>query len=104
MGTMFYNNKSLVILVLTSFDTSKVTNMSSMFVSCNNLTTIYTSDNFVLDNVISDSGMFYDCVSLVGGMGTVYDVNHIDSLYAHYDEGETNPGYFTDKTNAKNFL
>ena len=38
--------------------------------------------------------MFYNCNKLIGGRGTVYDSNHIDSLYARIDANQT-PGYFT---------
>ena len=41
--------------------------------------------------------MFKNCTSLVGGLGTTYDVNHVDKDYAHIDGGPSNPGYFTKK-------
>ena len=41
--------------------------------------------------------MFTGCTSLVGGMGTTYDENHVDKTYAHIDGGPSNPGYFTAK-------
>ena len=33
---------------------------------------------------------------LVGGKGTKYNDSNVDYQYAHIDEGESNPGYFTD--------
>ena len=42
--------------------------------------------------------MFYMCPNLVGGQGTVYDINRVDASYAHIDGGTSNPGYFTPKS------
>ena len=39
--------------------------------------------------------VFNGCTSLVGGMGTTYDANHVGADYAHIDGGPDNPGYFT---------
>jgi hypothetical protein len=43
--------------------------------------------------------MFYDCNNLYGGKGTAYNADFIDATYAHIDDGEKNPGYFTLKIN-----
>lgn len=43
------------------------------------------------------SEMFYECNSLVGGAGTVYDGTKIDKTYARIDGGTSSPGYFTRK-------
>ena len=43
----------------------------------------------------NSSGMFSDCLSIVGGMGTTYDANHVDAEYAHIDGGPSDPGYFS---------
>lgn len=77
-----------------------------MFRDCSNLTTIYCSDKWTTDNVKSSSNMFKDCIKLVGGKGTVYDVNHVNATYAHVDEGTSNPGYLTLKgdTNGDNVI
>ena len=95
MNSMFSYNKKLKQLDLTSFDTSNVTDMDNMFSVMNELTTIYTSDNFVVNNVTTSNHMFYNSTNIVGGAGTVYDSNHLDKEYAHYDGGQSNPGYFT---------
>ena len=100
MGYMFYNCNKLTILNLCKFDTSKVTNMSSMFADCNNLTTIYAANKFITDSVEDSASMFAGCSKLVGGSGTKYNAsNPKDKTYAHIDEGTSNPGYFTLKTN-----
>ena len=61
-----------------------------------NLNTIYVSQMWSTENVIYSYCMFDDCTSLVGGMGTTYDRNHIDKEYARIDGGPDCPGYFTD--------
>jgi len=81
---------------VSSFDTSKVTNMRYMFYKCPSLTTIFASDKFVTDAVTDSSEMFKDCTKLKGGAGTVYDANHTDKEYARIDVAGT-PGYFTAK-------
>ena len=94
MGYAFSDLKTLKVLDLSSFDTSNVINMGSMFNSDANLKTIIVSDKFVVDQVVNSTNMFNECNSLVGGRGTVWDTNHIDKEYAHYDYGVHNPGYF----------
>ena len=94
MASMFYGCSSLKQLDLRSFNTSNVTSMDMMFVNASSLTTILVSDDFVVDQVTSSSGMFGNTSSIIGGMGTTYDSSHVDKAYAHYDGGVSNPGYF----------
>jgi len=94
MYGMFQCN-SFRTLNLSSWDTSKVTNMSLMFRGNNLLTTISISNDFQTTNVTNSTSMFLDCTSLVGGEGTIYDSSHIDVAYAHIDGGSSNPGYFS---------
>ena len=96
MGYMFYDSRSLTSLDLSNFNTSSVTKMSGMFLECNSLETIYVGDGWSTDAVTQSADMFTDCMSLIGGMGTTYDANHVDKTYAHIDGGPSNPGYFTD--------
>lgn len=71
MNHMFYCCKTVLSINVSGFDTSKVTDMYSMF---------------------------YNCTQLVGGSGTTYSAsNENDLTYAHIDEGQTNPGYLTYK-------
>ena len=96
MGYMFYGCMWLTSLDVSSFNTAKVTNMKSMFKDCNYLTYIYADNGWSTAAVTSSDFMFDDCFSLVGGMGTTYDENHVDATRAHIDGGPSNPGYFTD--------
>jgi len=91
-----YNTIGFTLDLGNKFDTNNVTNMDGMFKNSLNLTTIYAPSSFVTTNVQSSDNMFDGDISLVGGMGTVYDNNVIDKTYAHIDEGVLNQGYFTD--------
>ena len=97
MSCMFSYTK-LTSLDLSSFNTSKVTNMEGMFSRPYDLTTIYVSSKWSTASVTSSSNMFKNCTSLVGGMGTAYDEDHLDVAYAHIDGGTSNPGYLSDIT------
>ena len=97
MAGMFSHCTSLTSLDLSSFKTTNVTTMSTMFYNCNSLHTIYVGNDWTVAAVGYSDNMFKNCTSLVGGMGTTYDANHLDKAYAHIDGGTSNPGYFTDK-------
>ena len=96
MYSMFSGCKALTRLDLSSFNTSKVAYMTDMFYGCSGLKTIYVGSDWSTAAVTTSSEMFYDCTSLVGGMGTTYDANHMDKAYAHIDGGPSNPGYLTE--------
>ena len=95
MRYMFCSCNGLESLDLSSFNTSKVTDMSDMFFLCGNLQTITVGSDWSTAAVTNSTNMFGSCTSLVGGMGTTYDANHVDVAYAHIDGGASNPGYFT---------
>ena len=97
MNQLFSNCTGLTSLDLSNFNTSKVTTMLRMFYNSTNLRTIYVGNGWSTAAVTYSGDMFKYCTSLVGGMGTTYDENHIDGAYAHIDGGPSNPGYFTDK-------
>ena len=96
MNQMFYGCSNLTSLDLSSFNTRVVVFSNGMFMNCNNLVTIYASDEWSTQYTMAHSGMFTGCTSLVGGMGTTYDANHVDKTYAHIDGGPSDPGYFTE--------
>ena len=97
MSDMFSGCSGLTSLDVSSFNTGNVTNMSRLFYGCSSLTTIYAGSEWSIAAVTESENMFSGCTSLVGGMGTVYDADHIDAAYAHIDGGVSNPGYLTDK-------
>ena len=96
MSNMF-SWTAVSMIDLSSFDTRNVTNMSQTFYVCSNLTKIYVSDKFVIDNVTNSSNMFNYSTKLVGGNGTAYNASYVDKTYARIDKSGT-PGYFTLKS------
>ena len=103
MSSMFSYCSSLTSLDLSCFNTSMVEDMNLMFDHCNSLRTIYV-DTWDISNVKQKwintalCECFCECISIVGGKGTVYDEENIDLEYAHIDGGPSNPGYFTYKS------
>ncbi len=95
MGGMFWNCTSLQRLDLSSFNTENVTDMSSMFQDCSKLKTIYAPYDWNRSGYTMN--MFSGCTSIVGGMGTTYDPDHINGEYARIDELPRAPGYFSTK-------
>ena len=73
MNSIFYDCKSLTTLDVSNFDTSKVTNMGLMFYYCDNLTTLDVS-NFNTSKVTNMSVMFRHCTSL-----TTLDLSGFDT-------------------------
>jgi surface protein len=96
MNRLFNGCSSLTRLNLADWNTPNVTNMERMFSGCSNLATIYAGINWTVETVTNAGNMFSGCTSLVGGMGTTYDANHVGKEYARIDGGPDMPGYFTD--------
>ena len=63
MNSMFYGCRALTSLDLSNFDTSKVTSMNSMFNNCSALTSLNLR-SFNTENVTNMNYMFKDCRSL----------------------------------------
>ena len=101
MSYMFSGCSGLTTLDLGNFNTSNVTNMNSMFNSCRNLQTIYVGSGWSTGDRTLGTKMFTNCTSLVGGMGTKYNADHVDVGYAHIDGGKGNPGYLTNVTSRE---
>lgn len=98
MNSMFYRCTGLTILDVSNFNIDKVKDMQEMFYMCSALKTILCNDDWSKSEVLTGStDMFEGCTSLVGGMGTTYDANHTDVTYAHPDGENGLPGYFTEK-------
>ena len=95
MYGVFWGCSGLTSLDVSGFDTGNVTYMYGMFWGCSGLNTIFAGSGWSTAAVTESADMFTDCTSLVGGMGTTYDANHVDAAYAHIDGGPSDPGYFT---------
>jgi surface protein len=96
MYNMFGWCNSVTSLDLSNFDTSNVTNMFNMFNGDSSLTTIYVSEKWNTSKVSNSSSMFYKCKALVGGTGTAYHSDITDKTYAvidNVDQGQY--GYLT---------
>lgn len=102
MRQLFSGCTNLTVLDLSDFDTSAVTVTNLMFKDCSHLTSIIVSSAFTLPAIGTSNSMFENCTSLVGGYGTTYNSEHIDSTYAKIDDGYTNLGYFTGKVELIN--
>ena len=53
---------------------------------------------------MTSTDLFLGCTSLVGENGTAYNREHIDNTYALIDGLDENPGYFTQKGSADEWL
>ena len=107
MASMFYGCKSIRELDLSSFETSNVENMAQMFYGCKSLETIYAGAGWNTENVKDGTGIFMDCNSLKGGMGTSHS-SFMDSpsrwhKYACIDGGPERPGLLSEKDGKKIF-
>lgn len=85
---MFYFCPVVTTLDLSTFNTAKMKDMTSMFARCYQLTTIYATDLFSTASVEAGEGMFDECHSLKGAI--YYDRDKTTYEYANYENG-----YFT---------
>ncbi len=100
----FYNTSDNLTIDLSNADVSGVTNMSKMF-GRDCLTTIYVNSAWSMENVTSSDQMFYDCMQLTGGNGTMWmDIEAffgyetaMSSTYAIIDGIDGQSGYLTHK-------
>ncbi|SEH48633.1 surface protein [Ruminococcus flavefaciens] len=94
METMFYNCSNLTSLDLTSFNISSLINADRMFNFCSDLKKIIVSNKWKITSKIVNTVLFNGCNSLIGGNGTKYNPEIINTQYACVDE-KGSPGYFT---------
>ena len=100
----FYNTSDNLTIDLSNADVSGVTNMSKMF-GRDCLTTIYVNSAWSMENVTSSNQMFYNCMQLIGGNGTMWmDIEYFNgyetamsSTYAIIDGKDGKEGYLTHK-------
>lgn len=97
MNTMFQGSYGLETIDISSFNTPALTNTSAMFRDCTSLKTIFASNGFDVSRVTNSTGMFHNLsTNLFGGAGTQWiNANPTDKTYAHIDGGTADPGYFT---------
>ena len=110
---LFRDFNSVITIDLRNADTSNVIDTSHMFAGDGNLTTIYVSNSWSMENVTSSDAMFAWCMPLWGGNGTSYQEvqnsyyesngNDLDAAtlaagsgeYAIIDGKDGKPGYLT---------
>ena len=80
---MFSDMYGLISLNLSNFDTSKVTNMDSMFRGMSNLTTLDLS-NFDTSNVTSMYAMFSNMFNLTTLDLSNFDTSKVTSMYTMF--------------------
>ena len=90
-NAMGKSTKTMTVLDISGFATSKVTNMGSMFKNNSYLKTIYIGEGWTTDKVTTSTNMFYGCSRLVGGDGTKFLSNYTDKTRAFAGLG----GYMT---------
>ena len=79
MERMFFWQSNLTSLDLSSFDTSNVTSMREMFNYCENLTSLDLS-SFDTSNVTNMSSMFDDCRSLTSLDLSSFDISNVTNM------------------------
>ena len=84
MNSMFRDCSSLTSLDLSSFNTSKVTNMASLFNSCRSLTSLDLS-NFNTSKVTDMGGVFYGCSSLTSLDVSNFDTTNVINMNSIFD-------------------
>ena len=77
---MFYYCSGLTSLDLSSFDTSKVTDISDMFQNCYKLTSITFGNNFDTSNVTNMGGMFQYCSGLTSLNLSNFDTSAVTNM------------------------
>ena len=80
---LFYNCLNLTSLDVSSFDTSKVTNMASMFYNCSNLTSLNVS-GFDTSNVTNMMYIFYYCRNLTSLDLSSFNTSNVTSMYGMF--------------------
>lgn len=98
MSDMFLWCENIVTLDLSGFNTKNVKDMSGMFNSCTKLKTIFVSSSWDTKSVTEYSGMFSGDKKLYGGKGTHFVES--DIKFAHIDGGAENPGYLTNSSST----
>ena len=89
MSNMFTRCSKLAELDVTHFNTANVKDMLNMFSDCESLTTIYVSDDFVIDKILNKTlYLFSGCKKLKGA--TEYNKGKDNYIFANYKTG-----YFT---------
>lgn len=83
MSSMFYNCSSLTSLDVSKFNTSNVTKMTAMFNSCTKLTSLNVS-NFDTSKVTDMGFMFYGCSKLTALDVINFNTSNVTDMYGMF--------------------
>ena len=98
MNNMFDGCSSLWEIDVRNFNMDKVEDVTRMFASCSELTTIYCNKDWnSLPSISSSDELFKDCTKLKGEKGTTYIASMVGLDFARPDGGPKSWGYFTKK-------
>lgn len=101
MSSMFEYCKALAKLDLSNFNTSRVVNMCNMFSGCSNLTTLNLS-SFNTNNVITMAYMFFDCKALTSiYTSDEWNINNVHSTGTTFTGCCSLPSFSPEKTDIK---
>ena len=85
MSSMFVSCSSLTSVDLSNFNTSNVTGMNSMFFGCSSLTSLDLS-NFNTSNVTSMNGMFLGCSALISLDLSNFNTSKVNDIGSMFNE------------------
>ena len=85
MGTMFFYCSSLTSLDLSSFNTSNITKMNSMFMVCSSLTSLNLS-SFNTSNVTDMGSMFDGCSSLTSLNLSSFSTSNVTTMHHMFSD------------------
>ena len=85
MSSMFVYCRSLISLDVSKFDTSQVTNMSSMFFGCSSLISLDVS-KFDTSQVTNMFGMFNNCSSLISLDVSKFDTSQVKKMGSMFNK------------------
>ena len=97
LSNMFASCLNLTTVDFTYANTTNATNMSNMFKNCVALEKIYVGSTWSTSKVTTSTDMFYSAPKLKGGYGTAYDKNKVTATYAVVDSKDV-PGYLNTKS------
>ena len=83
MSNMFSYCEGIDLLDLSKWDTSKVTDISSMFNDCRNLTEIKGIENFNTSNVINMDRLFYFCKKLNAEITIMHELHSYNNIFSN---------------------
>ena len=96
MSSMFNWSVNMLWLDISNFDTRNVVDMNRMFQSNKKLKTIYAWNRFITNKVTSSDYIFYDNTNLIWWQWSVFNSSKRDISYAKIDWWVSNIWYFTD--------